>query len=144
MHAYDAYMCYNAADKGPVTEIALTLRECGIVPWLDEWELRPGIPWQEALENEIERIKSAVVFVGNKGIGPWQNRELRAFLEEFIRRGCPVIPVVLPSARARPKLPVFLRSFTWVDFRRSPAEALDRLIWGITGQRPRRGMPLRT
>ena len=39
-------------------------------PWLDEWKLRPGLPWQPLLEEQIGKIKSAAVFVGKNGRGP--------------------------------------------------------------------------
>jgi len=89
------------------------------------------------LEQQIERIKAAAVFVGPSGIGPWQNREMRAFLDEFVKRGCPVIPVLLPGADT-PTLPVFLRGLTWVNLRSKDAAGIDRLIWGVTGRKPRR------
>jgi hypothetical protein len=80
-------------------------------------------------------IHSAAVFVGRNGIGPWQSMEVEAFLSEFVRRGCPVIPVLLPDAPNQPALPVFLRNIAWVDFRKQEPEPLERLIWGITGKR---------
>jgi hypothetical protein len=94
------------------------------------------LPWQEALEEQLASIAAAAVFVGASGFGPWQNRELRAFLDEFVRRQCPVIPVLLPSVTSPPQLPLFLRQMTWVDYRRDQKTALDLLVWGVTGERP--------
>lgn len=131
---FDVFLCHNSQDKPEVIEIANQLRSRGIAPWLDQWELRPGFSWQELLESQISHIKSAAVFVGSSGLGPWQKRELRAFLNEFTERDCPVIPVLLPNAPEQPNLPPFLKGMTWVDGRRS--EALDHLIWGITGVKP--------
>ena len=105
------------------------------MPWLDEWELRPGLPWQRLLEEQIGQIKSVAVFVGRQGIGPWQQQELEAFLREFVNRSCPVIPILLPDAPEEPQLPIFLRGYTWVDFRRQDPDPLELLIWGITGIR---------
>ena len=104
-------------------------------PWLDEWELRPGLPWQPLLEEQIGTIKSAAVFVGKNGRGPWQDKELEAFMREFVNRGCPVIPVLLSDAPEKPQLPIFLKGMTWVDFRKQDPDPLERLIWGITGER---------
>jgi TIR domain len=115
--------------------IAEQLKARGILPWLDEWELRPGTPWQRLLEAQISSIKTAAVFVGKDGIGPWQHNELDAFLREFNERGIPVIPVLLLDTPKQPQLPVFLRGMTWVDFRKSDPDPLQRLIWGITGER---------
>jgi len=131
------FLCHHNVDKPEVKKLGELLKEQGILPWLDEWELRPGLPWQRLLEQQIEKIKSAAVFVGSSGIGPWQQFELEAFLCEFVNRGCPVIPVLLPDAAKEPQLPIFLRGTTWVDFRQLESNPMGRLIWGITGKRDR-------
>jgi hypothetical protein len=105
------------------------------LPWLDEWELRPGIPWQRTLESQIGKIKAAAVFIGANGIGPWQDAELEAFLRQFVKRNCPVIPVLLADAKSPEKMPVFLETMTWVNFKKKSPDPLQQLIWGITGQR---------
>jgi hypothetical protein len=133
---YDVFLCHNSEDKPAVKQIGELLIENRVVPWLDEWDLRPGLPWQRALEAQIEQIKSAAVFVGESGFGPWQDMELEALLREFVVRHCPVIPVILSVCGNVPHLPTFLRGFTWVDFRKSTPEPVGRLIWGITGKRP--------
>lgn len=134
---FDVFLCHNVADKPAVKEIGHRLMEHALLPWLDEWELRPGLPWQRLLEEQIGGIRAAAVFVGRDGIGPWQRQELDGFLREFARRSCPVIPVLLPGTPAEPELPRFLAGMTWVDFRMRQPDPIERLIWGITGQRPR-------
>jgi CheY-like chemotaxis protein len=132
---FDVFLCHNNKDKDAVKEIAIELQEHEILPWLDEWQLKPGVPWQDALEQRISKIKSAAVFVGSNGIGPWQKKELHAFLREFTDRGCPVIPVLLTNAPEKPALPNFLANMTWVDFRKSEPNPIAQLVWGITGKR---------
>lgn len=132
---FDVFLCHNSEDKGEVKKIGQVLKQHGILPWLDEWELRPGFPWQTVLEEQIGKIRAAAVFVGPTGFGPWQNMELRSFLDEFVRRNCPVIPVILESSPVTPQLPRFLRDMTWVDFRQEDPDPVERLIWGITGER---------
>lgn len=132
---FDVFLCHHGIDKPAVKEIGGQLKKHGLLPWLDEWELRPGLPWQRLLEQQIGSIKSAAVFVGKQGVGPWQQQELEAFLREFVNRECPVIPVILPDAPHKPQLPIFLRGMTWVDFRKQEPDPLTRLIWGITGKR---------
>jgi hypothetical protein len=130
---FDVFLCHNSEDKTIVKQIGEMLKARGILSWLDEWELRPGFPWQPMLESQIEKIKSAAVFVGKNGIGPWQEQEVAAFLREFVNRSCPVIPVLLENASAKPKLPLFLRGFTWVDFSKQDPDPWRQLLWGITG-----------
>lgn len=130
---FDVFLCHNGKDKPLVKQIGEKLKERGFLPWLDEWNLQPGLPWQRALEKQIGKIKSAAVFVGKDGIGPWQQVELEAFLRKFVNTGRPVIPVLLPDVAREPQLPLFLEGMTWVDFRVSDPDPLSRLIWGITG-----------
>jgi hypothetical protein len=134
--AFDVFLCHKDDDKSAVIDIGRRLMARGVLPWLDQWELRPGVPWQRVLEEQIASIKSAAVFVGREGIGPWQRQELDGFLREFTKRQCPVIPVMLPGAGGAPELPLFLRGMMWVDFRVADPDPMERLLWGITGQRP--------
>jgi len=133
---FDVFLCYNSKDRGDVREIARQLKVQGILPWLDEWELQPGLPWQRALEQQIGQIKSAAVFVGESGLGPWQNMEIEAFLREFVKRRCFVIPVLLKTSPDKPQLPLFLAGMTWVDFRTQQPDPMQQLIWGITAKKP--------
>jgi formylglycine-generating enzyme required for sulfatase activity len=133
---FDVFLCHNSQDKEEIIEIAEKLEEKALKPWLDEWALQPGLPWQPELEYQIQNIKAAAVFVGESGIGPWQEMEISAYLREFIRRKCPVIPVLLPNVGKTPELPLFLRGNVWVDFRRTRPDPMERLIWGITGIKP--------
>jgi len=105
--SFDVFLSHNSKDKAAVRELAEALRARGLKLWLDEWELVPGRPWQEALEEVIETTGSSVVLVGKDGIGPWQDKEMRGCLSEFADRNLPVIPVLLPDAPEMPRLPIF-------------------------------------
>ena len=73
--------------------------------------------------------------VGSK-FGPWQDApEREAFLRQFVKRNCPVIPVLLPGID-QPELPVFLDGMTWVVLEVANPDPLDQMEWGITGKRP--------
>ena len=132
---YDVFLCHNSEDKPEIRRIADELINLGIKPWLDEREITPGLLWQLALEEQISKIKSAAIFVGESGIGPWQNIEIRSFINEFVERQCPVIPVFLPSVRGTPNLPVLLKNFHSVDFRIQTPDPLQQLLWGIKGEK---------
>jgi hypothetical protein len=135
---FDVFLSHNSRVKPAVIEIAEALRDQRrLKVWLDVWELQPGRRWQDELETIIETANSAAILVGKDGIGPWQMPEMRACLSEMVDREMDVIPVLLPSAPKKPKLPLFLRQNTWVDLRGGLTEdGLDRLQWGITGTKP--------
>jgi hypothetical protein len=132
---YDVFLCHNSKDKQEVKAVGEQLKEKGYLPWLDEWELAPGTSWQTILESQISQINAAAIFVGPSGIGPWQSMEIQAILRRFVDSGLPTIPVILPSCKRVPRLPMFLQGQTWVDFRALAPDPLKRLIWGFTGKR---------
>src|SRR3954447_10647836 len=118
-HRYDVFLSHSSADKPAVEKLARKLLDAGLSPFLDKWNLVPGEPWQEALEEALDSSRTCAVFLGPSGIGPWQNEEMRAALQSRVsERGFRVIPVLLPQAHtpARRELPRFLTRLTWVDF----------------------------
>jgi len=134
---FDVFLSHNSKDKPAVIALARRLEANGVKVWLDAWELRPGHPWQEALEQIIKTTRSAVVVFGPAGIGPWEDMEMRACLDGFVKRRQPVIPVLLPGCPKTPVLPLLLEQFTWVDCREGREDdGFYRLIWGITGKKP--------
>lgn len=64
---------------------------------------------------------------------------MRGFVEQFVERGVPVIPVLLPGLTTRPTLPPFLRAFTvadLTDLSDDNPRPLANLVAGILVRRP--------
>jgi guanylate kinase len=142
MEAFDIFLSHNSKDKPLVEEIASTLDSVGIRPYLDMWHLIPGDPWQEILDNAISRSKACGVCVSNSGIGPWQNEEMRSFIEKRVKdNSVRVIPILLPGTTQDTitNLPPFLSRLQYVDFRSGIAsiDGLKKLIAGISGSSPK-------
>jgi tetratricopeptide (TPR) repeat protein len=139
---YDVFLSHNGKDKPAVEQIGHMLsQKYGLTCWLDKWNLVPGEPWQEALEEALDQCRTVAVFVGPNMIGPWENEEMRAALETRVHgKTRRVIPVLLPGALDSKdlKLPRFLSRLTWVDFRNGldDKNALYRLYCGIQGIKP--------
>lgn len=84
---------------------------------MDRWELIPGELWLQGLERGLASAKTCAVFVGKSGEGPWQQKEVAAALDRQANNpDFRVIPVLLPSASAKPELPLFLSGNMWVEF----------------------------
>ena len=143
---YDVFLSHNSKDKSVVEQIGLKLKEkYGLKCWLDKWNLVPGEPWQEALEEALDQCQTIAVFVGPNMISPWENEEMRSALETRVRdRSRRVIPVLLPGApdNQELKLPKFLTRLTWVDMRTgtNDANSLYLLYCGIKGIAPEEGI----
>ena len=137
---FDVFIAYNNVDKLVVKQIAERLKERGILPWLDEWNLPPGRMAQQEIERILPNIKAVAIFVGPSGIGPWENVEMHAAITQFVKRKLPVITALLPGVATEPDLPLFLKEFKWVWFTGGIDEpkALDDLEWGITGENPQK------
>jgi len=132
---YDVFLCYNSKDRENVMKIGERLRERGLLPWLDIWEIPPGVRWQKELQRRLKSIKSAAVFIGPKGPGPWQELEVESMLQQLAKRDRPIIPVILQGRAGHPRLPPFLGLWHAVDMRRPEPDPFEQLVWGITGER---------
>jgi WD40 repeat protein len=139
---YDVFLSHTSGDKDAVERIARRLRtEAQLEPFLDKWQLIPGNPWQEELEQALNQSRTCAVFLGPGALGPWENEEMRLALDMRTRNSAfRVIPVLLPNTQMPEKgpLPDFLRRVTWVDFRSGldDADTFHRLVSGIKGIAP--------
>lgn len=142
MARYDIFLSHNSKDKDIVEQLARRLRDkYDLKVWLDKWNLIPGEPWQEEIEKAPFDCKTAAVFIGPSGIGPWENEEMRVTLDARVnKKVLRVIPVLLPGAPDKEtlKLPAFLARLTWVDFRAGLDDetAFYTLVCGIRGNPP--------
>ncbi len=130
---YDVFLSHNSADKDAAVELYEELEQHGLRPWMAVKDALPGRPWLAQLEEILTTIPAVAVLVGASGIGPWEEREMEAAISEFVDRSASVIPVLLGGAPEKPKLPLLLKGFVWVDLRE---QSLDRLVAGIKAARP--------
>jgi hypothetical protein len=80
VHSRESYIV-PVNDKAVVEKIGIRLKDRhGLKVWLDKWNLVAGDPWQEAIEDALERSNCCAVFMGLSGIGPWQNEEMRSLV----------------------------------------------------------------
>ena len=140
---YDVFLSHSGPDKPAVEELARRLMRKGIEPFLDKWNLIPGDPWQEALEEALIKQRRLRRLHRAGGLQPLAARGAAGRDRAPRQRkpgGYRVIPVLLPGA-SRPGeegLPRFLLRRTWVQFSRTldDAEAFHHLVCGIRGIPP--------
>ena len=135
---YDIFLSHHSSDKPQIEVLADWLRDEGFTVWFDKWSLPPGLPWQEGLEQGLQQSRAIAVFIGASGFGQWELPEMRAALDQAARQRKPVIPIFLPGCPKDVQLPLFLRAYTWIDFRPGldDSEARERLHWAISGEKP--------
>ena len=138
VQGYDVFCSHAGMDTAVVERIALRLKERGIRPWLDAWELVHGVPFQDELARAVGQTATCAVFVGQLGIAGWvtEERDLalsRARSDPAFR----VFAVLLPGAPD----PIdavdlgFLGNRKWVDLR-GGVDDIDELVAAVEGVVP--------
>lgn len=130
---FDVFLSHNGKDKAQAIKLQKALRERGVLAWLDVDQLPPGGAWMKRLEDALSKCDKMAYLVGAHGKGQWQERELEVFMAEN-RTVIPVILSVAP-ADAETTISAFLKTLTWVDFRRDEPDPLEQLLWGIMRDR---------
>ncbi len=135
---FDVFLAHNSHDKPQVEDIAKLLKQRGLNTWLDKEQIPPGKWFQDVIQKAIPNVKSAAIFIGVKGLGKWQELELRSFISRCVEVDIPVIPVLLPGVNNIPGNLFFLKELNWVRFfeQIDEMDGLNNLIWGITGEKP--------
>jgi len=131
---YDVLLVYNHKDQQLVIDIAIKLKDRGLIPWFDLWELSPGDSLLNELKRNIHSIDAMVCFVGKHGMGEGQKRELEMFADKMRTAGNDVIPVFLvnyPKTQQIPDIHPVLKGRIWVDFRKRIPDPFEYLIKGI-------------
>jgi len=125
LSGYDVFFSYNMVDREEIALIAGQLKAAGFTPWIAE-EMPPGETWFEVLEQNIERVKVALLIHGPSGWGKWQVNEKSFLLGRGTDSGCRVIPVLLAGAS---KPGGFTSNLQWVDYNEEGGN--KRLIEGV-------------
>jgi TIR domain len=94
---FDVFLAHNSQDKILVEEIADSLKEFSLRPWLDKNEILGGDLILDEIQRAIQDSKCAAFFIGINGLGPWQKEEKRNLIRLSIQNGFRVIPVLLPG-----------------------------------------------
>ena len=136
---HDVLISYSRSDSMLVLRLAEALKNLGIRPWLDVWEIVPGERWQPQLQAALKRIRRALVCIGPKGTGPWQDLEMDVLLKKAVKQNDRVIPVALPGAPGKLKMDPFWEQLQSVDLREweKPGDVgLNTLVGAIFGESP--------
>ncbi len=130
---YDVFLSYSSRDRDLVRSIAEALRQRGVNPWMDEWDLTFGKSFVEEIQQLLDHVKAVVVFFGADGYGPWQRAEVEVAYDRAVRGHCLLIPMMLPGVSSATQLPGFLRRLHGGQIRGDQRndEVIDRLAKAI-------------
>jgi TIR domain len=96
--------------------------------------LPAGSSWVETLAREIERADVILAVLSPDYLASeWAAQEVNVALDRTLKGSSRLIPLMVRPCHP----PGFLSQLVWIDFTGDYEEALARLIWGVTGERPR-------
>ncbi len=141
---FDVFISYNRAEQPAVLKLATQLRDRGLKPWLDVWNLVAGEPWLPDVERALKSSAACAVIVGPSGLGGVHQHEMWTAIERSLSspegQRFRVIPVLLPHSTLgdRTLLPSFLTRHTWIEFQETLDEpaTFDAFARAIQGKPP--------
>lgn len=99
---YDVLVTYNSADLEEVREIVAFLKKKSIQSWFDK-DLYGGTVWMHHFSSAAQKVACALVILGPKGAGRWQELEIQVLLHYSVApRSLPLITVLLPGVSGIP------------------------------------------
>lgn len=133
------FLCHNTKEKPEINKIRSLLEEREIRTFMDQYNFKSFGLWKEQLKTEIKNFKTAAIFLGKSGLGPWQTREIEMFLCELKQshENRQIGLVILPGCPDLLKDEVVkqwpdLSARQWTDFNQSDPDPMESLILGIT------------
>jgi|GEM_PF-6809761 len=123
---FDVFISYNTQDRSFVSQVETDLKNRDIKCWIDYKDTKLGIASRQ-IEELIKTVKVALIFMGNYGIGPYQEKEIDAFqAESRLRQSLELAPVILPEFNKN-KIPPLLSGPIHFDFNNQYDETIEDL-----------------
>lgn len=115
-----AFISYARTDAEFALRMASDLREMGVPVWLDQLDIPPGDPWDEAVEDALEDASHFLLVMTPASVSSSNVRDELAYA---IDEGMRIIPILLADC----KVPLRVRRIQWTDFREGYEEPLEEL-----------------
>ncbi len=108
----DIFISYSRPDQESALRISEILANKGLQVWIDQWELIPGVPWEEVSLKAIENSSALVIMVSTSSLSKFQLTEATYGL--ILNKE--IFPVLLPGATID-NLPSMLKELEVIDLR---------------------------
>lgn len=125
------FLSHSSRDKSLAERIALDLRSSGITVWYDEWEIRVGDSISQKIEQGLDNADFVAVLLTSHSVASgWVEKEWQSKIGEEAREKQ---AVVLPLKGEDCRIPPLLRDKRYADFAASYQDALDELVFAVSG-----------
>ena len=132
-HPY-VFISYSREDRAFVERLAKVLHSAGVKTWIDTQNISAGGNWQQEIEKGLLNADVLLYVASSKAnASAWTDFELQAYLKGPGR----IIPIIIDEAGPN-RLPDFLQTIQWVDFRNDFEVGIRSLLAGIEYLRGRK------
>jgi len=76
------FLSYNSKDRGFVKKVNTYLNSKGHTTYFDQANIEPGDIWTKNIQNGIDKSSISLVFIGEYGVGSWQEPEILSLLDK--------------------------------------------------------------
>src|SRR5436853_2138110 len=83
---FDVFLSYSNKYRAEAKAIARELQERGLRVFFDRESILAGRLWKEELEKALPTCRAAVVLIGRKGLGDWQEMEVSVAMDLAVKR----------------------------------------------------------
>ena len=120
------FLSYASEDKPAASYIAGALKQSGVSPFFDEWELAWGDSLVERVSDAVASSDYVVVLLSPASVGSnWVRREINAtFSRELKDRAVRLLPVLIADC----EIPMLLRDRVYLDLRHDREAGVQRLV----------------
>lgn len=141
-YRYDIFISYSHKDREFSEKLAEFLRDAKLNVWFDLWSIRPGERWHDAIEDALN-AETALFIIGSEGVAQWQSAELQAALSRTVEDpNVRLVPVLAPGSTTE-AIPLFLRSYRYLDLREWNENEFQELVRFLKERRTTRAPVLR-
>ena len=116
-----AFVSYSREDSEFALRLAQDLKEGGANVWLDQIELIPGLPWDNAIEEALLSAPQMLVILSPTSV---KSENVRDEISYALKQGKTVIPVLYMEC----VIPLRLERKQHIDFRNDYARGLAHLL----------------
>ncbi len=114
------FICYAHEDRMSARTLADKLRAAGAPIWFDQWEIRGGSDWDQAIDDALEQCTQMLIILTPAAT---KSLEVRGELQIAIEQGKRVIPVLFEECR----IPRQLRVVQYIDMSRQDINGEDSI-----------------
>ena len=116
-----AFISYCRDDQEFALRLAQDLKDAGAAVWLDQLDIKPGHPWDNAVEGALRAATKMLVILTPTSVSSENVRDEIAYA---LKQGKIVIPVLYMEC----EIPLRLERKQHIDFRANYARGLDLLL----------------